>query len=314
MRRPKLSAAVLLIYVALAWTFASVYDRTDGRIYATPTLSDLVHFTGSKPMQLRFLVPLIDNALISIGLPLESANKLVMAAASFVILVFFGRLLRRFMPEGVATWASIAILYPMLWNYCLLVYGDFPSDIPAIAFFLIVLDLLLDRRWLLSYLAFIVACLNRETIIFAPLAFLFAAWATSDRQNALVHFIVLLAIWFGIREAIAFYFRNAPGGATEWQLPYNLIFLKDALHLDKSIDRLAIFTFGGLHIAALALVWRAPSMVKRLFLVVPIICAVLFVYGLFNEVRIFNEVVPLVTLVVLVRLAERFGAPSRVQY
>jgi hypothetical protein len=281
-----------LIYLVLAWTFANLYD------YVLPhnldvTLDQLVSFTARRPMQLRVLVPAIIRGLHEITtIRIDTLSKLCTLVSTWAVLVLFARFLEYFVPKTLSLVAAPLILIPLLWNYCLLAFTHYPSDLPAIAFFIATLLLWKERKWVALYALFTLSCFNRETAVFAiPFAVVWL-WPVMKKE-AFIPAIALAAIAISVRLFLGWLFRSAPGGALENHLSDNLWVLTHGWWSGQGVLRYFLFLFGGTHLIAFIL-WKClPSTLRWMLLVTLLVWAVMLPLGILLESRVYAELIPI---------------------
>jgi hypothetical protein len=302
-RRPWMGPAI--VYFVLAWTFANLY------YYVLPnnlveSVQVLSAFHARKPMQLRVLVPAIIHLISSITpLSVSSIDKYLLIASAWGILMLFASFLALYIPKSRAWVSAPLILIPMIWNFCLLTLFHYPSDLPAIVFLLgCVVLWRSNRRWA-YYACFMLACFNRETILFI-LPCLFALdWSDRRLKFWMLHTALHLAIFGAVKLVLWKLFEHSPGAPVEDHLEKNLAVLLDFITLRNGAPRYFLFLFGGLHLAALALLRWAPRELQRLTVVTILFWAGMIYAGILLESRIFGELIPIYTAIVIV-VAARF--------
>ena len=297
-RNPRILVAV--IYLTLAWTFANVYD------YVLPhnldiKIEDLVNFSARMPMQSRVLVPAIINVVSHLtSLRVDTLNKACTIVSVWAIFYLFARFLSWFMPQQRAWIAAPLIAVPLFWNYCLLAFTHYPSDLPGIAFFLALLLLWQEKKMPAVYVVFLFACFNRETILFVLPCVAFLSWRSERLRNIALHGTLMIAIWVAVRALLLYAFRNSPGQTFENHLSFNVDSLLHGWSLGMGVFRYFVFLFGGLHILAFALWKWTPTKLRTLLMMSIVFLAGMFPVGILLESRIFGEVIPIFTASVIV--------------
>ena len=267
------------------------------------TLRALTDFEAPKPFQPRVLVPLLGSWLdLAVGrvIGLRSIYRVLDFIACFGTLVTFSRLLRKTTALPNPQFGSLLLLYPMLWNYCVFGRLLYPYDIPAILFFTLGLLAIAERRWHLFYVVFVVGGLNRETICFLTVAYVASAWGKVAFRTLLGHVSLQLALFAGLKLALGWVFAENEGSTVGFLLQRNLTALT-SVNIDTA--RLAL-AFGLLWVF-IPLAWRKlPSFHRRLLWVVPAFVAAMTVFGLLSELRIYSELLPIVTVPAAILLSE----------
>lgn len=187
----------------------------------------------------------------------------------------------------------------MVWNYIILSSAHYIDDIPAILFFVLGLTALASGKRFWFYLIFFVAVINRETAVFLIPAMLIIRFKEEKPWKLAIQSAVLAGVAYGIRLLLIFALNFKPehsAGIFQNTLRTNLLFLESLFSGNPEALRMLLI-FGGLW-AMLPFCWkRAPVKVMRLTLILPLFFAgMLFVGNFNNEARIFNELIPLVTI------------------
>ncbi|MDP4243989.1 MAG: hypothetical protein Q8921_14780 [Bacteroidota bacterium] len=295
-----------MVYLLLAWTFANIYD------YVLPhnldvTVEQLTTFTARRPMQLRVLMPAIIHVVsVATSLRIDTVNKLTTIVELWAILLLFGRFLSFFVSQSRAWIAAPLILVPLFWNYCLLCYMHFSSDLAGIALFLALLILRHERKWVAWYVLFAMACFNRETILFALPCLMALWWRERSLRSWLTLAIASATIWIAVRVFLNYLFRDSPGGPFENHLAFNLGSLEHAWTSNQGVVRYFIFLFGGMHIVSFALWKWTPRALRSLLLVSLLFWAVMLPVGILLESRIFGELIPIYCASTIVAMSVLF--------
>lgn len=162
-------------------------------------------------------------------------------------------------------------------------------------------------RWLLYYVLFILAVLNKESnVLVAAIFVAFAASRLPPRQW-LGHVACQLAIGAALIAALHVVFRDAGGGSTQAWFPLNVLFLLSPEWYAKFFSPYAplVPLPRGINLISLALLafialWRwqqKPLEVRRLFLLTGAATLPLYVlFGFLDEIRALSLVFPAIYL------------------
>ena len=164
-------------------------------------------------------------------------------------------------------------------------------DFPSIFFFLILFILFDNKQYLISIPVFILACLNRETVIFLVPVFLIMS-----RKLSLT--VTLTAIYFAVRLLVVYAFRNATGEPI-----YNTLLMNLALHAQHYVGTIIMLAIG-LGLVGLAIVnsrYLPASILTFIGIVLPMLLGVYLVFGFWTEIRVFAEVMPLLFMSALMK-------------
>ena len=266
--------------------------------------------------QFRVLAPLVARGL-SHAIPLDPAWIFKGLTGLFVLgsLLAYREYLSNFIERRFASVFAPVIVYPMLWNYCLLNRIYFPFDVPGILLFIIGCHLIYRGNWSWYYFALVLATLNHEASCL--LILIFWLWVRGTMRGARLH----RHIWSQVAIAVAVkvVLRLALDGGLEeisWlhvirgYLRFNAIVLVDMVTLQgsalKDWAKLGL-AFGGLWMALPFLLRRMPrflmmSLWSGVVLVVAMVCG-----GIVDEVRAYGQMIPVVLTPVLYCVATRLG-------
>lgn len=258
------------------------------------SLESLTALRGATPYQYRVLLPLLARGIQAVTpLSIITVYAALTFVFVFVLLLAWREYLRPVFGDSAEVYA-LAMLYPLLWNYVVVSGFRYPWDVPAIAFFAVGLVLLRRDDWRFYYLAFFFACLNRETSCFLVLAFALLQWRLISTWRWLLHIAAQSAIWLAVKLILTRAFLHNPGEKVfENHLAGNLDFVARMLrHPLDSLDW-TLLTFGWMLIL-ITLGWRkVPADWKRLLLIAPPFLSGMMVVGDFGQIRIHNELVPI---------------------
>jgi hypothetical protein len=213
---------------------------------------------------------------------------------TFLSLLAFRTLLRTFFSDAGASFGALLLAYAMYWNYAAFGIWRMPFDIPAILLFTLGLFALVRQRWFLFYIVFVLGALNRETILVLSVAFIFLSWKRAEPTFVWKHVGVQLGTWLLIRALLVFIFSDNSGGQFQTQFAANI------KHLSSDMATIPLLlSFGGLWLPAF-LGWRVvDERIRRLLLVTIPFVGLMFVVGNLHELRIYNELVPIICMGVL---------------
>jgi hypothetical protein len=168
-------------------------------------------------------------------------------------------------------------------------------DMAAVAVFAWGLVLLCERRWFAYYALFVLGTFNRETTCFLAFALLFTGWRSEPKLRLFSHCAAQLALWLAIKWWLRSLFRRQPGDVYQSVWVENWESLQDPL-----MWRWYLLAFGGLWLV-LPFVRRRiePAWLRDLVWVVPVFALGMFFAGVWSELRIWGELVPIVLLATL---------------
>jgi hypothetical protein len=282
---------ILCLYLLASLLFTQEYFGHAIEWKQAP-LEKTIRFEADTPFQYRVLAPLVIRAII-LTTPIDAyaASTILTVVWTFFSLLAFRILLRTFFSNAGASFGALLLAYAMYWNYAVFGIWRMPFDLPAILLFTLGLFALVRQRWVLFYLAFVLGALNRETILVLSVAFIFLSWKRAEPTFVWKHVGVQLGLWMLIRATLIVIFRNNQGGQFQTQFAANISNLMSGM---PTIPLL--LSFGGLWLPAF-LGWRAvDNRIRRLLLVTIPFAGVMVIVGNLHELRIYNELVPIISM------------------
>jgi hypothetical protein len=283
-----------IAYICVSLLFSVVYfDMT--REYFRSTLQAMTDFSADTPFQYRLLVPMLVHVIRSVfPISIFWLFRAFTSGAVLLLIFAFRRYLYLFLNDRDVDVYAFVIFYPLLWNYCVLNPFYHPADIPAILFFTLGLIYIAQRQWLLYYVIFVIASINRETSCFLTFALCFALVGKQRSSWLVGHVVLQLAIWLTIRITMSYAFAaNAGEKVFENHIRSNLEFLFNYSQYGRlQVGR--IFTFGFIWML-IPVYWnRQPDFFKRALLTTIPFMIGMGIVGNLYEVRIYSELVPII--------------------
>ena len=278
----------------------------------TPSVSTLDALTAGDavvPYQYRALVPWVVAGLSRLtggAVSLELLYGALDALAAIGVWLGVRRFLRPHVgaagAEGDAarSVAALGAFVPLAlgtaapWRYNALF---FPADTASVAAFAFGLALLQERRWLAYYLLFAVATVNRETTCFLTIAWVLASWGRVPLRRIIGHAGAQLAIWVTIKGGLATLYAgnpalpNADGGLFVLTVERSVLL---ALALPAWVY-LGLALGGSWLVVVLLSRHIRGTEAGRWLRVVPVFLLAMALVGEVLEVRIYAEMIPLVT-------------------
>ena len=272
------------------------------REFPLATLQGLIDGSAYRPFQYRVLVPWLVGKLNAItGADIVTLYQIFDTLALMGVVLATRYLLKPYLSGKRLDLVSFGVLLILPWNYLLPqeIALYIPSDIPAVAFFTLLLALGLRGKWNVFYPLFALATLNRETTCFVTVALLFAFWKESGRKEALAHVGAQFVIWVALKTVLYVIYSDNPGSLFEI---YGVSQVRRS-HFDANLEFLMsplrviilLSSFGFLWISALFFRERIGVLpIRRALVSLVVFFAAMLVIGNLNETRIFGEFLPLV--------------------
>jgi hypothetical protein len=304
---------ILGLYALISVLFTWIYFRTT----VVWTETDLAAYTSRSNFG-RALVPIMRDRLFmpylawAIEVITHARFSLIyrgLAALSvFASLLGYRRYLANFMCLPCAGMLAAGLVYPLLWNLCLLNKLYFPFDLPSLLFFIVGLDAIQRRNWWVFYIVLALGFLNRETAAFLSLGFVFCLYNRMPLRHLLAHLAAQAVLLAGLRLAVSTALGVHPDWFESTHMARNIEMLRDMVTLRgnalKDWAKL-ILLFGGLWLA-LPKIWRIqPAFIKRAILVLVPFLATMFLGAILDEVRDYMEIIPLVLTPVVYWICSR---------
>lgn len=327
-QNPRESVCLLVFCAASAAYFAFLHRAVPQ--FPGAELQAVIDGTASTPFQYRVLMPAVigsARALIDQIRPIP-LNHVVFAVETIAVLIAFyllDQLVRQRFQGGLATrsTACAGLTAILFFNYIIGTFANwyFAPDIGAIVLTFLLLHCLSTGRLGLYYAVFAVAVLNRETVAFVTLVFLAYRWADCGWPSRIAHVAAQAAIWLAVKIGLFFLFCDNPGAglistspgdygasaAATSRLWGNLQALTE---LGTGLRTASVFGFLWLILLARWGELRDPLVRGGLILVVPSFLIVHLLVGNLSELRLYNELVPLVALGIAELAARRERRPD----
>jgi hypothetical protein len=294
----------------------------------------------SVPFQARVLVAWIfrifANKAITIALaahmpyPLRDPYLLVQLAVNFLALfgaIAFtrGSISSLTGDKNFSRWAAFLVAYMAYFNLVLL-YGlsyTLPYDLSSLFFFAGCLYFILRRSWLWFYPFFILGTFNRETICFVMV--FYVIWALSSmpsnpkqetknavRMMVILHCCAQLVLWTGIKIYLHHIFSGNPheNGGRGIFVPHLAYNLREIMKPQQWPLLLSNFGFM-LPVLISQRAWIGNKGIARACaIILPLWLALMFYVGVIVEIRIFTELIALVSIAIALIVFHRWVQPA----
>jgi hypothetical protein len=224
----------------------------------------------------------------------------------FAILIAYRKYLLNFLCPVFSSIFAVALLFPMIWNYCLLNRIYYPFDMPSILFFVMGCHFIFQRKWWAYYPTLVLASLNRETSCFLIGVFLLTLYKNMPTKRLLWHILVQAIMWIGLRGAIYSLVGADLGFVRKTWIGFNARILRDMFAFQGNGFRdwgKLLLIFGGTWLVIPWVYRRQPAFLKRCLLVVLPFVAVAGAKAVMDEVRNYGELIPVVLTPVLYAIA-----------
>lgn len=220
--------------------------------------------------------------------------------------------------DSFADWAPIAALLVLPLSFS---RGGYLYDFPELLLATLAVALLLERRWLLYYACFALACLNKESAVLLVIYFLALFRGKMARRGLGLHVVVHSLVGLPILTWQRLTFASNPGANAEFQLWDNVRFLLSPapwirlwdpygplLPFPGPFNVVSIALFG----AATLLFWgEKPRRLRIAFVaMMAVLVPLCMLFGTLDEVRNLSLAFPMAYLLVCHTAARLYGMPS----
>jgi len=306
---------VLCFYLLVSMMFCGIYYQTTYSWSAENFLgyADSHHEPpfGSAIFKYRVLMPLLGRGLASVtGADLRLVYCGLAFLSVFCLLIAYRGYLSNFLRPEFATVMSVGIVYPMLWNFCLLNNIYLPFDLPAVLFFILGCHYIYQRKWHIYYPVFVLAVLNRDTSGFLVFVLLFCLFREMKSGRLLRHLIAHVFIYVGLKYLLYSVLGPDPRVFSTCRLTSNVKVVSDILAFSgngpKDLAKL-VLVFGGTWLAIPWLYRTQPRFLKRCILtMIPFLVVISFM-GVIDESRCYAEMIPVILTPVIYAVAHELG-------
>ncbi|MBE0683795.1 MAG: hypothetical protein IH589_17960 [Anaerolineales bacterium] len=309
-------------FLLVCGIYANNFSRLhiQGSVQYVP-FAKLVNGRADTPFQYRFLIPWLARTShpylehLHLADSIDETKDLFEFSFVFALLGVFiycspylvlndpqSNIRRNSLVRWAAAWLLMLAL-PFHYILPLKTYY-YPSDIPAILFFVLGLTFLRQKKWSLYYLIFIIGTFNRETTIFLSIVYLLTSWKSTPRHKLAIYFTLQVLTWLAIKILLWWMFKNNASesvwyadamGMFKYSWSQNLEFLSDPQTIVNLFS-----VYGYLWIPLIAL-WKdiRDQWLRPALLTIPLFHLAMLIPGEINELRIYGEMLPLVILGIL---------------
>lgn len=188
------------------------------------------------------------------------------------------------------------IALPALFKYYIYIY-----DFPTLFLFTLSYYLLAVKKSKWYYIAFVLACLNKETAILLSILYFLLNYKY-DRKATVLNTAYQLGIWFVIKIALYLIFMNNPGVFSEFNFfEYNLPYILSPFEIGIVVTYIFFFVL-------LFYQWKDKPVFLRqaIWLALPLAFLSLTI-GVIDEIRVYYEIYPIVVLLASHTIAKWIG-------
>jgi hypothetical protein len=196
-------------------------------------------------------------------------------------------------------------------------YGSMLYDLPALSLFTLGLALLAARRFWLYVVVFAAATLNKETALLLTFVWVIVERRRLTPRQLIPGLVLQVAVWVLIRGGLLLAFRGNPGEPIAFHLfrnvqviavPGNWFLFRpvtDWLVMPRGFNTLYVLAFVG----SLFALRKAAQFLKSAFWVAVPVIVLTWMFGNVDEMRVYYELLPIVTLVLFGGLYSLMGYP-----
>jgi hypothetical protein len=201
------------------------------------------------------------------------------------------------------------VFIPVVWNYLAINAIYHAYDIPALAFYCWGIVLFLKKRFLIFYLLFLIASLNRESTCFITISIFSLLIHIPERlspktiwyenRSLFLHCFAQLICWFVNKGILEFIFRDNPGTYYEQTLSMHqfLVNLFDGQPSWPYLDVSSFFGNPRCFLTLFACIWillpflwkHIPPRAKKLLWIIPPYLLAAALHANLMESRVYHE-------------------------
>lgn len=311
----------ITIFALASLTFTKYYFLFTNEFYPPAYAYKIANFEADKVFQKRFLVPISADILTRVTpLSFDQSLKCITVLSIFGLLYYFKKILEKLTDTYIGHFWSLLLLIPVSWNYMFINSIYHTYDIPALFFYSACLYLFIDRKYILFYIIFIVATLNRESTCFITIsiALLFCDFNLKNNfkknRYTIRHLLAQTTLWLFLVFFINTLVKDSPGQSYEAtysikQFFWNMLAgLPSWPYLNNESffgnPRCFLTLFGCVWVAIPFLRKHIPAFCKRLLLLVPIYLIPALLYANIMEARVYHELNVVISLAVVTGLIQ----------
>ena len=299
--------------------------------YYPPAQSDLIaKFEADKVFQKRYLIPIMASALTNtFDLSFDQSLKFLILLSTIALIYGFNEMLNLFNSNNTFQFLSFFVLVPIFWNYAVLNSIFHAYDLPTLTFFCWGIVLFIKNKFLIFYILFAIATLNRESTCFITVSIFLLnfEYIIKDKSKGLLvyfkinkalflHTFLQFLIWLGIVYFTKYLVKDNPG--LFYEETFSMIHFLECMmrndacwpYLDPnsflSNPRSFLTLFLGLWIFIPIFWGYIPSSSKRLLLLIPVYLIPCILYANLMESRVYHELNIIISLAIVLGLHNFF--------
>ena len=311
---------LLVVLVLISLIFTKYYFLLTNEYYPPAYAYKIANFEADKVFQKRFLIPIFADFLSKNSLfSFDKSLKLITVLCTFGLLYYFKKLLEIFSNGISSHYWCLLLLIPVGWNYMFINSIYHAYDIPSLFFFCACLYLFLNKNYILFYITFTIATLNRESTCFITVSlvlllykikFDYSLKSNFLRNTYLIkHILIQTTLWSSVVLLISWLLKNSPGYS--YESTYSMkIFISNLwkglpswpfLNTDDFFCNPRCFiTLFGCTWLLIPFLWKyVPMDCKKLLLLIPIYMIPAILYANLMETRIYHELNVIISLAVI---------------
>ena len=309
-----------LVFLVISLIFTKYYFLLTNEYYPPAYAYKIANLEADKVFQKRFLVPFAADFLSQITpMCFDRSLKFLTVLSTFGLLYYFKWILNIFIDNNSNHYWCILLLIPVSWNYMFINSIYHAYDIPTLFFYCISIYLFLSRKYILFYIIYVIATLNREstcfiTICLALILFKFNinfSFKKNCIQNSYLarHLFSQSVIWLFVVLSIRWLVIDSPGhfyettysmkafmvnmwnGSTSWPYLNNKYFFGNPR---------CFLTLFGCTWVLIPFLWKyIPKDCKKLLLLIPIYMIPALFHANLMETRVYHELNVVIALAVI---------------
>jgi len=297
--------------------FTKYYFLLTNEYYPPAYAYKIANFEAEKVFQKRFLIPFFADFLSrKSSFSFDRSLKFITVLSTIGLLYSFKKLLEILSNNMSSHYWFLLLLIPVVWNYMFINSIYHAYDIPTLFFFCSCLYLFLNKKYVLFYIIFAIATLNRESTCFITISLVLLLskfkfdYSFKDnflRNSFLIkHLLVQATLWSSVVILINWLLKDSPGHSYEstYSMKVFIANLWNGLPSWPFLNTRDFFgnprcfiTLFGCTWILIPFLWKyIPEGCKKLLLLIPIYMIPAILYANLMEARVYHELNVIISL------------------
>ncbi|MGH2575741.1 MAG: hypothetical protein ACRDFC_08605 [Ignavibacteria bacterium] len=308
-------AYIHLIYISASIVFCLLYYLkivTPADFGSASSIDAVLSFETNLPFQYRLLFPFFFKPLsLAKLIPDKTLFLILSIILVYLIIIMYYYLISEYFQNGkINYFLALVIVYPMLWNYVILNQTFQYYDLTAVLFFTAGLYLIASNNFKFLFIIFVLAVLNKESAVYLVFCYILYNYRDVFTKSVLGNSVILVVSFIIIKLTLYLIFKDNPGDPVEYTYRWNTEIINN-LFTNRVYIKNVFLNFGLLYIFPILIAatagWKKFDPVNYgrtfIFFTLFIYIAVGFFIVYYTEVRVYSELIPVVSTTFLIYLS-----------